>query len=111
MLRLMKVIGLPSVALVALLGVAGCASDHVPKTTVSTQGSTQRPSGSLSPTPVVAGGSSPSCGLSTAQAVCDGTTLSLELADAEGGGTGQTAVLMTVRNSGPTVCISGVTHV
>lgn len=100
MLRLMKLTAMPSVALVALLGVAGCTSEHVSGTAASTQGSAQKPPGSFSPTSVV-----PRSGPSTAQAVCDGTALSLEVADAEGGGTGQTAVLMTVRNSGPTACM------
>jgi hypothetical protein len=103
MLRLMKVTVIPSLALVALLAVAGCSSEHVPTTAVSTQGSTQKPSGSFSPTSVAAAGSTRG-GPSTAQADCDGTALSLEVADAEGGGTGQSAVLITVRNSGPTVC-------
>jgi len=100
MLRLMKVAGLGSVVLGALLGLAGCASEQVPGKAVSTGGPTQMPSGSFSSTSVV-----PRSGPTTAQAVCDGTALSLEVADAEGGGTGQTAVLMTVRNSGPTACM------
>ncbi|NMM32500.1 MAG: DUF4232 domain-containing protein [Phycicoccus sp.] len=100
MLRLMKVAGLGSVVLVALLGVAGCTSGYVPGTAVSTGASTQLPSGSSSSTPVV-----PRSGPTTTQALCDGAALSLEVADAEGGGTGQTAVLMTVRNPGPTACM------
>ena len=56
-----------------------------------------RPQDTATPQPATSG-------LSTAKGACDGTALSLEVVDAEGYGTGQTAVLMTLRNSGPTAC-------
>jgi hypothetical protein len=103
MLRLMKITAIHYGALAALLAVAGCSSGQVPGTTASAQGKTGTPSRSSSPTSVAAAGSSPS-GAPTAHAVCDGTALSLDIARAEGAGTGQTAVLMTLRNLGPTAC-------